>query len=178
MINLVTGSALCFLQLLLLAVMCLGPSTIQAQTYPTQSIKLISPIPSGGAPDLIARIIAAKLSELTQQAVVVENRVGSNGMIAADYVAKSTADAHTLLVGMDSIFTINPYLYTKSSLDVNRELVPVATLGSNQCQFAGQVFYRVHRMGQTCKSTPRVRLCWQWKPAPFDHGTFKVQGRC
>jgi tripartite-type tricarboxylate transporter receptor subunit TctC len=132
MINLVTSSALCFLQLLLLAVMCLGPSTIQAQTYPTQSIKLISPIPSGGAPDLIARIIAAKLSELTQQAVVVENRVGSNGMIAADYVAKSTADAHTLLVGMDSIFTINPYLYTKSSLDVNRELVPVATLGSNQ----------------------------------------------
>lgn len=130
MINLLTGS--CFLHLLLLAVMCLGPSTIQAQTYPTQSIKLISPIPSGGAPDLIARIIAAKLSELTQQAVVVENRVGSNGMIAADYVAKSTSDAHTLLVGMDSIFTINPYLYTKSSLDVNRELVPVATLGSNQ----------------------------------------------
>lgn len=111
---------------------CFSPASSQAQSYPSQAIKLISPIPSGGAPDLIARIIAAKLSELMQQAVVVENRVGSNGMIAAEYVAKSAADGHTLLVGMDSIFTINPYLYTKSSLDVNRELVPVATLGSNQ----------------------------------------------
>ncbi len=104
----------------------------QVPSYPTQTIKLISPIPSGGAPDLIARILAAKLTDLTQQAVVVENRVGSNGLIAADHVAKSAADGHTLLVGMDSIFTVNPYLYTKTTLDVNRELIPVASLGANQ----------------------------------------------
>jgi len=112
-----------------------GLSSAQVPTtpvYPSQAIKLISPIPSGGAPDLIARILSVKLAELTQQAVVVDNRVGSNGMIAAEHVARSLPDGHTLLVGMDSIFTVNPYLYPKSSVDVNKELIPVASLGSNQ----------------------------------------------
>jgi len=117
--------------LLLVYGLC-GAQVSPPTPYPSQTIKLISPIPSGGAPDLIARILAAKLTELSQQAVVVDNRVGSNGMIAADHVAKSLPDGHTLLVGMDSIFTINPYLYAKSALDVNKELMPVATLGGNQ----------------------------------------------
>lgn len=121
---------------LLGAMTCLSvPSFAQVNSslsYPSQAIKLISPIPSGGAPDLIARIIAVKLSELSKEAVVVDNRVGSNGMIAADHVAKSAPDGYTLLVGMDSIFTINPFLYTKAALDVNKELIPVASLGGNQ----------------------------------------------
>ncbi len=107
-------------------------STAQTLSYPHQSIKLISPIPAGGAPDLIARIMAAKISELSAQNVVVENRVGSNGYIAADYVARSPADGYTLLVCMDSTFSINPYLYSKSSVDVNRDLLPIASLGANQ----------------------------------------------
>ncbi len=104
----------------------------QGLAYPHQSIKLVSPIPAGGAPDLIARIVAAKLSELSAQSVVVENRVGSNGYIAADYVARSPADGYTLLVCMDSTFSINPYLYSKSSVDVNHDLLAIASLGANQ----------------------------------------------
>jgi tripartite-type tricarboxylate transporter receptor subunit TctC len=104
----------------------------QTANYPHQPIKLVSPIPAGGAPDLIARIMAAKLSELSAQSVVVETRVGSNGYIAADYVARSPADGYTLLVCMDSTFSVNPYLYSKSSLDVNHDLLPIASLGANQ----------------------------------------------
>jgi tripartite-type tricarboxylate transporter receptor subunit TctC len=104
-----------------------------AQTWPSRSIKLISPIPPGGAPDLIARAVGNQLAILTGQAVVVENKIGSNGGIAAEFVARAPADGYTLLVGMDSTFVINPYLYARGGqIDPNKELIPVATLGANQ----------------------------------------------
>ena len=109
-----------------------APLQAQSNPYPRQTIKLVSPIPAGGAPDLIARILGAKLAELTSQSVVIENHVGSNGGVAAEYVARSSPDGYTLLVCMDSTFTINPYLYRHSNIDVNKDLLPVATLGSNQ----------------------------------------------
>lgn len=112
---------------------CLTAGSTWAQAYPNRPIRLISPIPPGGAPDLIARAIGNKLSILMGQAVVVENKIGSNGNIAAEFVARAPADGYTLLVGMDSLFVINPYLYARGSMvDVNKELVPIATLGANQ----------------------------------------------
>ncbi len=100
--------------------------------YPNRPVKLVSPIPPGGAPDLIARAIGFKLSQGLNQSVVVETKVGSNGNIAAEFVARAPADGYTLLVGMDSLFVINPYLYAKGAVDVNKELIPIASLGSNQ----------------------------------------------
>ena len=108
----------------------LGPAS--AQTYPQRPIRLVSPIPPGGAPDMIARALGAKLATQMGQAVVVENKIGANGQAAAEYVARAAADGHTLLVGMDSLFAINPYVYARASVDVNKELIPVATLGANQ----------------------------------------------
>jgi len=95
-------------------------------------VRLISPIPPGGAPDLIARAVGQRLSQLWTQAVVIENKVGSNGQLAAEYVAHAAPDGYTLLVGMDSLFVINPYLYKQSMVDVNKELIQIATLGANQ----------------------------------------------
>jgi tripartite-type tricarboxylate transporter receptor subunit TctC len=103
-----------------------------AQEYPQKTVKLVSPIPAGGAPDLIARAVGQRLAMLWSQPVVIENKIGSNGQVAADYVAHMPADGYTLLVGMDSLFVINPYLYKQSSVDVNKDLIPIATLGSNQ----------------------------------------------
>jgi tripartite-type tricarboxylate transporter receptor subunit TctC len=104
-----------------------------SQGYPNRTIRLISPIPPGGAPDLIARAVGHKLSMLLGQPVVVENKIGSNGNIAAEFVARAPADGYTLLVGMDSLFVINPYLYGRGGMvDVNKELTPIATLGANQ----------------------------------------------
>jgi tripartite-type tricarboxylate transporter receptor subunit TctC len=103
-----------------------------AQDYPQKPIRLVSPIPPGGAPDLVARAIGARLATQIAQPVFVDNKIGSNGNIAAEFVAHSNPDGYTLLVGMDSLFVINPYLYPKNNLNVNQELIPIATLASNQ----------------------------------------------
>jgi tripartite-type tricarboxylate transporter receptor subunit TctC len=103
-----------------------------AQDYPQKTVKLISPIPAGGAPDLVARAVGQRLSQLWSQPVVIENKIGSNGQVAAEFVAHAAPDGYTLLVGMDSLFVINPYLYKQTNVDVNKELIPIATLGANQ----------------------------------------------
>ena len=105
---------------------------VMAQTYPQRPIRLVSPIPPGGAPDMIARALGAKLATQMGQAVVIDNKIGSNGQAAAEFVARAPTDGHTLLVGMDSLFAINPYLYARTAVDVNKDLMPVATLGANQ----------------------------------------------
>ncbi|HET7766686.1 MAG TPA: tripartite tricarboxylate transporter substrate binding protein [Burkholderiales bacterium] len=99
--------------------------------YPSRPIHLLVPFPPGGGPDLVGRILAPKLSEALGQAVVVENRVGSNGNIAGDLVAKSPADGYTLLVGNDSLFVTNAHLYKHMPFDPLKDLAPVTSLVSN-----------------------------------------------
>ncbi len=70
----------------------------QAQTYPTKPIKMIVPFPAGGTTDIVARIVAQRMSETMGQPVVVDNRGGAGGAIGADLVAKSPADGYTLLM--------------------------------------------------------------------------------
>jgi tripartite-type tricarboxylate transporter receptor subunit TctC len=105
---------------------------VLAQDYPQKTVRLISPIPPGGAPDLIARAVGHRLAQLWPQPVVIENKIGSNGQLAADFVTHAPPDGYTLLVGMDSLFVINPYLYKQTTVDVNKDLIPIATLGANQ----------------------------------------------
>jgi tripartite-type tricarboxylate transporter receptor subunit TctC len=99
--------------------------------YPSRPVRIVVTIPPGGAPDLTARILADRLTSQLGQAFVVENKVGSNGNIAAEYVAKGEADGYTLLLGADSLITINPHVYSRMLIDVQRDLVPVASLVSN-----------------------------------------------
>ena len=112
--------------------MVLSSASVFAQDYPQKTVRLISPIPPGGAPDLIARAVGHRLAQLWPHPVVIENKIGSNGQLAADYVSHAAADGYTLLVGMDSLFVINPYLYKQTTVDVNKDLIPIATLGANQ----------------------------------------------
>jgi hypothetical protein len=121
-----------FKKSILLLAAALFSALTSAQEYPLKTVRLISPIPAGGAPDLIARAVGQRLSVLWSNPVVIENKIGSNGQLAADYVAHVSPDGYTLLVGMDSLFVINPYLYKQSNVDVNKELIPIATLGANQ----------------------------------------------
>ena len=99
--------------------------------YPSRPIKLIVPIPPGGAPDISARVVGQRLSELVGQPVVVENRPGSNGNIAMDLVAKSQPDGYTLGLLADSMITINPHLYKTMQVDTLKDLAPVASVVSN-----------------------------------------------
>jgi len=116
---------------LAMCVLALATAPALAQ-YPSRPIKLIVPIPAGGAPDIAARVVGQKLSELLGQAFVIENHAGSNGNIAGDLVAKAPPDGYTLLLGQDSLVAINPHLYAKMPFDPLKDLAPVATLVSNQ----------------------------------------------
>ena len=105
-------------------------ATATAQ-YPSRSIRLLVPFPPGGGPDIVGRILAPKLSDALGQPVVVENRIGSNGNIAGEAVARSSADGYTLLLGNDSLLVINPHLYKQMPFDPLKDLAPVASLVSN-----------------------------------------------
>jgi tripartite-type tricarboxylate transporter receptor subunit TctC len=107
-----------------------------AQSWPARPIRFILPFPPGGATDVIGRTIGQPLSARLGQPVVVENRPGSNGNIAAELVARSRPDGYTLLLGSDSLYGINPHLYAKMPIDPQKELVPIATLVSNQLLLA------------------------------------------
>src|SRR5882757_3153116 len=100
--------------------------------FPSRPIRVLVTIPPGGAPDISARLIAHGLQESLGWSVVVENRPGANGNIAADVVAKSTPDGYTLLLHADSGITINPHVYAKLTYDPLKDFVPVASAATNQ----------------------------------------------
>ncbi len=97
-----------------------------AQTsFPSKSITMIVPFPPGGPTDLVARVIAQKMSESMGQSVVVDNRGGANGNLGAMLAVRAAADGYTLLYNTSSI-TLSPALYKSLSYDVKRDLAPVA----------------------------------------------------
>jgi tripartite-type tricarboxylate transporter receptor subunit TctC len=102
-----------------------------AQSYPDRPIRLVAEFPPGGANDLVARLVAQSLSARVGQPVVVENRPGSNGNVAGDFVAHAAPDGYTLLVGSGALFDINPHVYAHMPLDPLKDLAPVTTLVSD-----------------------------------------------
>ena len=82
-----------------------------AQSYPSKPIKFITNFPAGGPADFLARSVGEYITTQSKQAVVVENKPGAGGNIGADFVAKSPADGYTVLFGIDTTFTVNPYIY-------------------------------------------------------------------
>ncbi|MDB5727757.1 MAG: hypothetical protein JWQ00_962 [Noviherbaspirillum sp.] len=108
-----------------------APIEARAQQYPSKPIRLIVPIPPGGAPDVLARTIGEKLAPLLGQPVVIENRPGANGNIAMESVANAAPDGYTLVLGYDSLMTVNPHLYAKSPLNTLKDFTPVAMVAAS-----------------------------------------------
>jgi len=105
----------------------------QAQeNYPNRPIKIMVPIPPGGAPDVVARLVGQYLSQALGQPVVIENRTGANGNIAGEAVAKAAPDGYTLILAADSGIVINPHVYAKMAFDPMKDLVPVTAVATNQ----------------------------------------------
>ncbi len=100
-----------------------------AQAWPAKPVRIVVPFAPGGSTDVIARMVAQKLTTLWGQTVVVENRAGAGGNVGADVVAKSPADGYTLLMASGSI-TINPHLYKNMPFDTKKDLVPVSNVAS------------------------------------------------
>ena len=103
-----------------------------AQSYPDRPVRLLVSFPPGGAADFVGRLIAQSLTVRLGQPVVVENRPGSNGNIAGDMVARSAPDGYTLLLSSGSLYTVNPHLYVKMSFDPFKDLLPVASVVSDE----------------------------------------------
>ena len=98
-----------------------------AQTaYPSKPIKFVVPYLAGGLPDTVARIFAQRLTEKLGQSVVVDNKPGANGVLAAQVLASSPKDGYTFLVTDGSMFSINPALYKNLGYDYKRDFTPVA----------------------------------------------------
>jgi tripartite-type tricarboxylate transporter receptor subunit TctC len=121
------------LRVLLGLVLATGVSALacQAQTarYPDRPVKIFVGFAAGGGTDVAARILAQKLTEALGQSVVVENRPGASGMIAAETVAKSAADGYTLMMGSQTTLAVAPALYRKFSIDAARDFAGVAMAG-------------------------------------------------
>jgi tripartite-type tricarboxylate transporter receptor subunit TctC len=114
----------------LVAVACSGAPAF-AQSYPNRPIRLIVSFPPGGAVDVIARTVGTPLGERLGQQVVVDNRPGSNGNIAAEIAARSRPDGYTLFLGSDALVGVNPHIYAKMPVDPIKDFVPIATLVAN-----------------------------------------------
>jgi tripartite-type tricarboxylate transporter receptor subunit TctC len=100
-----------------------------AQPYPSKPIRLVVAFPPAGPTDIIARLLGPKITESLGQPVVVENRVGAGGNLAAAQVAKTAADGYTLLVH-SSAYAVNPSLFANVGYDPEKDLVPIAIVAS------------------------------------------------
>jgi tripartite-type tricarboxylate transporter receptor subunit TctC len=106
---------------------CLAQN-VAGQTYPDRQISLVVPGAASGGMDVIARALADRLSLTLKQSIMVDNRPGANGNIAADIVAKSKPDGYTVLLGQTAQFAINPALYQKIPFDPIKDFVPIVML--------------------------------------------------
>jgi tripartite-type tricarboxylate transporter receptor subunit TctC len=109
-------------------VMCGGA---WAQTYPGKPVRMIVPFPAGGATDIVARLVAQKVSESFGHQVLVDNRGGAAGTIGSDLAAKAPPDGFRILVGTSSTHAIAPSLYTKLPYDPVKDFTPVAALATS-----------------------------------------------
>jgi len=101
-----------------------------AQAFPQKPVRVVIGFPPGGGIDIVARLIAPKLSESLGQSVLVDNRPGANGVLAMDHVAKSVPDGHTLFLGTLGNLSINPSFYPNLPFNVDKQFVPVTEVAS------------------------------------------------
>lgn len=104
----------------------------QAQeVYPTKPIRLICPFPPGGTTDVVARLVAQKLTEAWKEQVIVDNRAGAGGIIGTELAAKAPADGYTVLLGSITTHAVNPALYKNLKFDPLKDFTPVSLVVSS-----------------------------------------------
>ena len=111
---------------LLMAIVLVPVATAQPATpFPAKPLRFIVPFPAGTSPDVVARLLADRLTQSMGQAVIVENRAGAAGIIGAEAAAKSAPDGYTMFLSAVSVMGFNPHIYTKLPYDTLRDFIPV-----------------------------------------------------
>lgn len=113
---------------LLAGVLCL-PSVARAEAFPSRPVRIIVPFVPGGSSDVIARLLAPRLSTILGQQVIVDNRPGAAGNIAVELTARANPDGHTMMLGAPGALTVNPLLYKGLKYIPLRDLAPVSMVG-------------------------------------------------
>ncbi len=108
-----------------LAFLAIVQSMAVAQQFPSKAVNLVVTVPAGGSIDAMARTIAPELARALGQPVLVENRAGASGNIAADFVARAPADGHTLLITSSSTLTLNAHVYKSVPFNPEKSFVPI-----------------------------------------------------
>ena len=151
------------LTLLPMALLC-APLPAAAQSFPDRPIKLIVPFGAGSAVDTIARAIAAQVAEQTGQAVLVDNRTGANGIIAAEAAAKSPADGYTLFMPNDGIMAANPALHAKLPYDPIKDFAPVTLTSTVPLVLVGNPAF-------AAKTVPELIALAKAKPGSINYSS-------
>jgi len=121
---------LIFHLVLAVAASLLAFSTAAGAAYPERPIRILVPFPPGGNVDITARIVAPGLSSRLGQAVIIDNRGGAHGTIAAEIVAKAARDGYTLMLTSSGMLAIAPALYQKLSYDIGRDFAPIGSIST------------------------------------------------
>ncbi len=108
----------------------LSPFVVFAQNYPDKPVRVIVPVPAGGTPDVVARMVSPGLSALLGQQLVIDNRGGAGGLIGAEMAAKAVADGYTLFFSSPGALTILPHLQKQANYDTLRDFAPIAQVAS------------------------------------------------
>jgi tripartite-type tricarboxylate transporter receptor subunit TctC len=123
-------------------------TTAPAQDYPSRPVTIVVGYTPGATSDLLARTMAERLNAAWGQSVIVDNRSGVGGNIAAGYVARAPADGYTLMVGTDAIMTSNVFLYKNTPFDPVKDFAPITNAGANIICLAVHVDLPVNSVAQ------------------------------
>ena len=109
----------------LVSALALMPLIAGAQTYPSRPVRVITPFTAGSAIDTLARVLGQKMADAWGQQVIIDNRIGANGIIGTEAAAKSPPDGYTIYLGNISTLAVNPHLYNKLPYDPIKDFAPV-----------------------------------------------------
>jgi tripartite-type tricarboxylate transporter receptor subunit TctC len=153
--------------LLVAATALFHPGLLAAQQFPTKPVRVVTSFPVGSGPDSALRLVGEKLTRAWGQQVVVDNRPGGNGFIAAEAGKKATADGYTLLQLDSSHLAVHPHLYRKMPYDGARDFVPVGTLFRTY-------FFVVIPAGSPWKSIPDLIAAAKAQAGKLSYGSWFV----
>ena len=158
----------------------LAATQAAAQSYPQRAIRLVVDRPAGVPHDILARAMADKLSAGLKQTIIVDNRVGAGGNLAAEFVARSAPDGTTLLVALDTTLTVNPTLYKNLSFNPQADLRPLAIMATSANMLVVHPSIPVNSVAEFvayAKSESRELRAWRQRQSrPPHHGAVPHDG--
>ena len=152
------------------AINALLPFVALAQSYPAKPVTFIVPFAAGSATDQLARLLGQAFTEQTKQAVVVDNKAGASGMLAAQAAARAPADGYTVLITTNTTQAANPHLYKKLAYDPVKDFAPITGLGKG-----GQVL--VVNVASPYKSVADLLAAARAKPGKLSFGSGSSSSR-